>query len=171
MIQEDGPWEVLYSSWLRDDSELRLYKYQNFHIENRTLFPRIQNRVLVAADVPRRPQKITETVTAEYSQALPHRKAVRKALACDFSPVSPTYKAFYLFDFTSSLLTNIKNDRLYAPRPTPRPSFILQKISSVVTQLPLIKPRLFLVFYALSPTIEDAFCPCPAFPRSPPRLA
>ena len=34
MIQEDGPWEVLYSSWVRDDSELRLYKYQNFHIEN-----------------------------------------------------------------------------------------------------------------------------------------
>ena len=83
MIQEDGPWEVLYSSWLRDDSELRLYKYQNFHIEKQTLFPRIQNRVLVAADVPRRPQKITETVTAEYSQALPHRKAVRKASSCE----------------------------------------------------------------------------------------
>ena len=118
--------------------------------------------MLVAAEA----SEIAKAVTAEFSQALPHRKAVRKALACDFSPVLPTHKAFYLFDFTSSLLTNIKNYRFYTPRPTPRPLFILQKIPSVVTQLPLIKPRLLLVFYTSSPTTEDTFRPCLAFTRS-----
>ena len=71
---------VVADGWIRNQVHINT---QISLCRKQTLFPRIQNRVLVAADVPRRPQKITETVTAEYSQALPHRKAVWKASSCE----------------------------------------------------------------------------------------
>ena len=139
-----------------------------FLFENQTLFPRSLGQSARRRGRSAETSEIAAAVTAEFSQTLPHRKAVRKALACDFSTVFQLTKHCYSFDFTSSFLTTIKNYRSYAPRPTPRPAFLIQKIPSVVTQLPLIKPRSLLVFFTLSPTTEDTFRPCLAFTRSCP---
>ena len=128
-IQEDGPWEVLYSSWLRDDSELRLYKYQNSHIENQTLFTRSSEQECSSPRTSRgdlrKLQKQSQRSTVKLY--LTGRQSGRRRRA-RFSPVLSTHKAVSLLIFASVLPTNVKKLQFFhSAAPPPRRPFILQK--------------------------------------------
>ena len=125
--------------------------------------------MLVAADVPRRPQKLQkQSQRSTVKLYLTGRQSGRRRRA-RFSPVLSTHKAVSSLIFASVLLTNVKKLQFFhSAAPPPRRPLYPTESSGCCDTTSSHQTSSSLVFYTLSPTTEDTFCPCPAFPRSPP---
>ena len=140
MIQEDRPWEVLYSSWLQDDSELHLYKYQNSNIENQTLFPQNSEQ---SARRRGRPAETSENYRNSHSgvqssstspEGSPESVVVRDSVPSFYS------HSCHPFVFVSSfLIKHIKSQIARSAASTAAPVPLTENRSCRI-QLPLIIP-------------------------------